>query len=510
MTLFGVLGVIVPMGMAFPGGPDEIWMYLFLMLVVGVTGLATWYAARRGPDLFHKMILFALGPDLFVVAGYSYLFYTIEDAFYPVALLMPIVYALVLTKRETWIVGALTGLAYMFGHYLGHGGETMAGALLLATRVLAVPAVSVMIATTIERRRRRETEIAEAVVEREQLNIELERRIAELQAVSQITEIIHSSLDFERVGPIVLEILAKVINGDTCCLFVVDKERSETLFTANIGQGSGQAAMAGPTALSADESFSCRAVFDHGNLMVLFCATAESLEALSEEDSIVLSAVASELVVAIENSRLYKLTKKLAITDELTGLNNYRFLQQRLDEEIERSRRYDKRMSLLMIDVDDFKRFNDSYGHIAGDEALAELGRVMLKAVREVDVVARYGGEEFSIVLPETDAAGAFVVAEKVREHIANHLFKDADGARCFRMSVSIGLATFPTHAWDKESLLREADDALYTAKNSGKDRVRTPARRAEGDGAENGAAPDETPGHTRSPADPDEWTESR
>jgi diguanylate cyclase (GGDEF)-like protein len=212
--------------------------------------------------------------------------------------------------------------------------------------------------------------------------------------------------------------------------------------------------------------------------MVVFCAEAAAIEAMEDEDRLVLQAVASELVVAVENSRLYKLTRTLAITDELTGLHNYRYLQQRLDEEIERARRYHKDLSMLMIDADDFKRFNDAHGHIAGDQALADIAQVFLKATREVDVVTRYGGEEFSIILPETDAAGAFVVAEKIREAVANHLFTGADEEATEHLTVSVGLATFPTHAQDKETLLRQADDALYQAKNTGKDKVRSPLQK--------------------------------
>lgn len=248
-----------------------------------------------------------------------------------------------------------------------------------------------------------------------------------------------------------------------------------------------------------EDHFSCISVFNHNNIMVMFCASAESIGNLGEEDNIVLGAVASELVVALENSRLYKLTKTLAVTDELTGLANYRFLQQKLDEEIERSRRYGKRLSLLMIDIDDFKRFNDSNGHLAGDAALAALAHVMRSVVREVDTVARYGGEEFSIVLPETDAAGAFVAAEKVREAVDTHPFTDEAGDRCCSMTVSIGLATFPTHGWDKESLLREADDALFKAKHGGKNRVRAPLRRLRLD------EPVKEPPVAETPGD-DEW----
>lgn len=202
------------------------------------------------------------------------------------------------------------------------------------------------------------------------------------------------------------------------------------------------------------------------------------MAALGTEDRVVLQAVASELVVAVENARLYRLTKRLAITDELTDLYNYRHLQQRLDDEIHRAERYGKRLSFLMLDVDNFKRVNDVHGHRVGDQVLASVGQVLKTTVREVDIVARYGGEEFSVILPETDAPGAFIAAEKIREAISLFRFRDADGEPIIHVTISIGLASFPAHATDKESLLRAADDALYHAKATGKDRVRAPRLR--------------------------------
>ena len=265
-------------------------------------------------------------------------------------------------------------------------------------------------------------------------------------------------------------------------MFVLDKEKSETLFSASVGVER-VAAASGAGALQIEEIesyFTCLSVFDHGTMMVLACAEAADMERLSDDDRLVIYAVASEFVVAVENSQLYKLTKRLSVTDELTGMFNYRYLQRRLDEEITRAKRYSKHVSFLMIDADDFKLFNDRYGHLAGDRALAEFGGVLGAVVREVDVVARYGGEEFALLLPETDAAGAFIVAEKIREALAAHLFGDADDTRCCTLTVSIGLATYPTYAYDKESLLREADDALYRAKDDGKNRVRAPKTRPE------------------------------
>ena len=422
-----------------------------------------------------RAMLVVLASDLVMIAAFVYLGMD-GDAFYPVCVLVPVMYALVVRKREAWLVGAATAVAYMSAHaYYPHFNE--ATYVLFAFKATAIPVVGVLVASAVAKQHSREAEAQLAMEENEAITARLERRVSELQAVSEITEVIHSSLDFDDVGPIVLDIVSKLVDIESCCLFIIDKQQSETIFSASVGSID-----CAPSAFSAGTSeaclvnghFVCTSVFDRAETMVLFCASAEDVERLSTEDSLVVSAVASELVVAVENSRLYKLTKRLAITDELTGLFNYRHLQQRLDDETGRARRYSKHMSLLMVDVDDFKHFNDSYGHIAGDTALAELAAVMLRAVREVDLVARYGGEEFSVLLPETDAAGAYSVAEKIREAIADHRFADSDGERCCSLTVSIGLATFPSHAAEKEALLKEADNALYLAKNGGKNRVRS------------------------------------
>jgi diguanylate cyclase (GGDEF)-like protein len=371
--------------------------------------------------------------------------------------------------------------AYVVGHAFAPEATTL-GLVLVGLKTISIAAIGIIVCNSVDKQRRRERDVESVAHDYEELNEQLQRRVGELQAVSKITEIIHSSLDFDEVGMEVVTILSDVIGISALAVFVIDKVKSETLFSASVGvERNEDVGGVGPFEMDEVESyFTCLRVFDHGSMMVMICAEAPDIERLTDDDRLVVYAVASELVVAVENSQLYKLTKHLSVTDELTGMYNYRYLQLRLDEEVTRAKRYEKHVSLLMMDADDFKHFNDRYGHIAGDRALSEFAGVLAGVVREVDVVARYGGEEFALVLPETDAAGAFVVAEKIREALAAHLFGDTDGARCCTLTVSIGVATYPTYADDKESLLRRADDALYRAKNGGKNRVRAPKSRPE------------------------------
>jgi diguanylate cyclase (GGDEF)-like protein len=444
-----------------------------------------------------RAMMLVLVPDMITIGTFTYLARS-GDWYYAVAVTMPVFYAFIVRKREARGAGIAVAVAYVVGVAFT-GPQTVAGVIVFGLKAAVIPLTTFLVANSVEKRRVREESVERSAADTESLNDQLRRRVQALQAVSDITEIVHSSLDFDRVGPQVLEIVARAIGVKTCCLFVIDKAHSETLFSASQGTSETLADISGVASPAEVGDFlTCVPVFEHDPTMVLFCTTNEALDAMSDEDRLVLSAVASELVVAVENSRLYRLTSRLAVTDELTGLANYRHLQHRLDEELARASRYGKHLSLLMLDADDFKAFNDAYGHVTGDAALADLGSIIRSRVREVDVVARYGGEEFSVVLPETDAAGAFVVAEKIREAIELHRFIDGDGNRSCHLTMSIGLATFPTHGHDKDSVLREADDALYHAKNGGKNRVRTPRRHAAAaktDAGDVGITPDESMG---------------
>jgi diguanylate cyclase (GGDEF)-like protein len=175
---------------------------------------------------------------------------------------------------------------------------------------------------------------------------------------------------------------------------------------------------------------------------------------------------------AIVELRILRRTQDSAVVDELTRLYNFRHFQERLREEVRRSIRYDTPLALLMIDADDFKAFNDAYGHLAGNAALRRLGQVLRRSVREVDLVARYGGEEFAIVLPSTPKAGALRVAEKVR--LAVERARIGGGGDRPTLTVSVGVACLPGDGLDEARLVDRADRALYLAKGLGKNRVKT------------------------------------
>jgi len=515
IALCAALLVLAPLlvlfDVRFPNGRSEILMYLFLLGLMSLVTAIQWIDLRRHGHLNPSGLMLALVPDVVSVAGLTYLFAAYGDAFYPVVVLMPVGYALVVSRRHALVASVASAAAYVIGQALVVP-VTAVDLLLLLLKAAAVPLITVLVSVSVGKRDRRGQATAQVAAENQEMNERLRRDISELQAVGRISDIIHSSLELEDTSADVLDVLAEVVGIESCSLLVIDKENSETLFSASLGEIASTHLPEIETGIpsTTDTPFSCISIYENARAVVLFCAGAEDIERLDDNDKIVLSAVASELVVGVENSHLYRLTRHMSITDELTGLYNYRYLQQRLDEEIGRARRYNSHLSLLMIDADDFKGFNDAYGHVAGDLALGQLAEVLKASVREIDIVARYGGEEFSIALPQTDSSGAFVVAEKVREAVRTHSFVDAKGEPCSGLTVSIGLATFPSHANDKDSLLRESDDALYRAKNGGKNRVRTPRRPgshedAAGEGQDLALA---TPNHAvTDPERADEWT---
>lgn len=189
-----------------------------------------------------------------------------------------------------------------------------------------------------------------------------------------------------------------------------------------------------------------------------------------DEDTALMLTV--QAAMAIERAIFHEKVMYLARTDGLTGLNNHRTFHEILDTEIKRARRYQKALSLFFIDIDDFKKFNDVYGHQAGDAVLKKLAELLTANLRGIDSAARYGGEEFTVILPETPLDAAVAIAERIRNEISQHFSKCLD--KEVPITISIGVSVFPDDSMDKDGLIKAADDALFMTKKIGKNRVIT------------------------------------
>nr|WP_193599473.1 diguanylate cyclase [Micromonospora purpureochromogenes] len=195
-----------------------------------------------------------------------------------------------------------------------------------------------------------------------------------------------------------------------------------------------------------------------------------------DDDVVTLRTFAGHAAVAVENVRVHEEAQRLSLTDPLTGLWNYRYLRESIRREVERANRFGRMLSVLALDLDRFKRVNDTWGHTAGDAVLVEFARRVRGVIREVDLAFRQGGEEFVVLLPETDARGATIVAERLGAVVRDQpvtVEGGADGPVHVPVTVSIGIAVYPDHAADGQQVLDAADDALYAAKAAGRDGYR-------------------------------------
>ena len=190
--------------------------------------------------------------------------------------------------------------------------------------------------------------------------------------------------------------------------------------------------------------------------------------AFQAEDAQPLESVADICAAAIQNANYFERMRQLAYVDGLTGIHNRRYFEMRIVEELERASRFQGRMAIIMVDIDHFKRLNDEFGHLLGDEVLRGVAGILKQQLRKMDMVCRYGGEEFAIVVPETTGENALTVAEKLRRQIEGHPFPGVPRP----VTISCGVADYPAHGSSRDEVVAAADSALYTAKQQGRNRV--------------------------------------
>lgn len=185
-----------------------------------------------------------------------------------------------------------------------------------------------------------------------------------------------------------------------------------------------------------------------------------------------LDILASFAAMAVDNAQFHARTRLMAITDALTGLYNRRYFQQMFGRELSRAQRYHNPLSLIMMDIDDFKKFNDTYGHPHGDKVLGIMGDILMAGLRNTDFAFRYGGEEFIILLPETDFSNALQAAERLRALVEHESIGELRGIAPHGITASVGVVSFPRDGETCDELLNSVDELLYRAKECGKNRV--------------------------------------
>lgn len=213
-------------------------------------------------------------------------------------------------------------------------------------------------------------------------------------------------------------------------------------------------------------------IFAHNRAMGSLQFFSKQAKAYKEEDAHLLWVMVRIAENLLSREHDNRGLMQLAFTDHLTGLRTRGYFEQQLDGEIKRSERKNEQFVLLMLDIDHFKKLNDTYGHPVGDQVLRRIARVLIQDMREVDTVARYGGEEFAVILPETDAKEGFAAAQRLRKSVEEVSLRVPSDGKQQQLSISIGMAVFGVDSRRKRELIEFADAALYMAKRQGRNRV--------------------------------------
>ena len=221
------------------------------------------------------------------------------------------------------------------------------------------------------------------------------------------------------------------------------------------------------------EAEMCIPLIAFGETLGVLVLDSSTTGTFHDEDVHTLESVADMCATAIQNAHYFERVRQMAYLDGLTGIFNRRFFELRIMQEIERANRYDLALSVIMMDIDHFKRINDEFGHLLGDEVLKQISRLFSQHLRKPDVLCRFGGEEFAILLPETTGDSALAAAEKLRQIVGSYPFPGIPRPVTF----SAGVAEFPRNGRTRDELVQAADAALYCSKQGGRDRVqRSPA----------------------------------
>ena len=335
----------------------------------------------------------------------------------------------------------------------------------------------------------------------ERANDELEGRLAEIFFTHEFFKAMTRFTSVDDVCSLIVDGCNGILGAEISCVYLFDREDwtlqlrasqgrpegafrhtvpiSDTILGQAFREGAVQEADVAAAATSAawvepGQSIRSQAAvpLSAGNnvfgVMVVASAHRRELSSVEMERLAVLGHQSS---LSLQNALLHGELERLSVTDRLTELYNHGYFQQRLEEEFKRSARFGHKMSLIMLDIDDFKEFNDTFGHPQGDRVLKAVSAIIRGNLRDMDIAARYGGEEFVVLLPETELEGALAVAERIRTGVDGYRLDGSGKARAVG-TVSVGVASFPEHAKTALGMLESADEAMYSAKRAGKNRV--------------------------------------
>lgn len=330
--------------------------------------------------------------------------------------------------------------------------------------------------------------------------------IIELTTFSEIGKTITSSFDLKDILNSVMETITSHFEPKHWSLLLLDREKDELYYELVVGDDSGKVSKLRPKVdksisgyvaktgepllvpdITKDKRFAkykdSLYGFVDGPLMCVPIATKGKTLGVIElydiqienfenpRNMLLLTTLADYTAIAIENALLFSRVEDLTITDDLTKLYNSRHFHRVIDYEIEKARRYDSNLSMVFLDIDFFKHVNDNHGHLCGSQLLKEVGELISREIRTIDVACRYGGDEFIILMPETNKKNAIHATERLRTSLNKNVFLKGEGIDC-NITASFGVGTFPVDAKDKKELIQFTDMAMYRVKNMSRDGI--------------------------------------
>jgi len=348
-------------------------------------------------------------------------------------------------------------------------------------------------------------QLEEKSPEIQELTQSLNQRLLELYSLYQIGLALSTTLDLDEIFKLFRKIFQQTLKVDGFGIFLIDNTLSSLKLHTSFGlpanadkaktsfkfgeDAFGEALMYEKTIYIADISKQKRYRFfrdgtKSGAFLIIplflrknhpvgiISLYRKDVGAFAENEISLFKKIGEEIAKVIDKTLLFRQTKELSITDELTGLYNRRYFKERFEREVVRAQRYNRPLTVLMIDIDYFKNFNDVNGHLMGDEILKRVAHTLESNIRKADLLARYGGEEFVVILPEIDKNHAMQVAEKLRATIEKKRFPKPENQPGKNLTISVGVAAFPNDSTEARELLDFADRALYKAKAAGRNRV--------------------------------------
>jgi diguanylate cyclase (GGDEF)-like protein len=327
----------------------------------------------------------------------------------------------------------------------------------------------------------------------------------ELAIFHDVAKALTSSLNLDSILQTIMEKMAAYFEPDTWSLLMVDEEKEELYFAIAVGDASealktvrlkmgegiaGWVAKHGEPLLVPDvytdprfakridemtkwqtHSIICLPLKSKQRVLGVMQLINVDMKHFGDNEVLALNSLADYAAIAIDNARAVERIQELTITDDCTGLYNARHLYKTLEAEVYRSARFGYEFSVLFLDLDHFKRVNDTHGHLIGSKLLAEIGYSIKSHLRLIDYAFRYGGDEFVVLLPQTGKESALVVARRIRDFLRNSLFCRDEGLN-LNVRASMGVATYPEDAKSAHEIIRQADEMMYMVKNSTRDNI--------------------------------------